>query len=431
MKTLPSSSRSFWYFFSTASGALFFYFWILQDPQRFGLLLGPFRHSSLFLDLHCILAAIEGHARGIDVMTGFNPLDSLGRGHAYSPLWLEFRSPLLEMSNLGILGFLILVIFLIQGAWLARPTHPFQVLFSLLLLSSPAVALAVERANSDIIIFILLYLPFLIPARFSKASNGLLWTSCYTASILKYYPVAAFSLFISTLESRRSFLLATAVALLGGALFFLLFSDDLLRSFSIMARPQYLWVFGKDMMFAPFFPKSISMFFFYAFLGLLIAGATIRALAGNDLEFSPRNPKLESLFLCSSLIYILCFVGNTNFDYRLIFLIPTVPYLFWLRNFQKWRFSAGILLGCYLLIVWCEIFYYQMVLNIYGRVDVGNLSAFMIFKGFISWTILGYHLFLTAAIYRNNLGYKYQFFSVQNIRRRLGKKKGPRKPAPQ
>ena len=181
-----------------------------HTPAYFTILKGwgiePFRFP--FLDLDAVLAARQCAARGVDVFV-VNPCDILGRVHIYSPLWLVGATGTEPaLSSVGITTDLA---FLLALALLPAPQHWTEILATLVATLSTMVVYALERANNDLVIFVIL----VASARVLAGKPGwsrLAYAGYLLGALLKFYPLV---LVAATLRERRP--VALAVLLLFAA----------------------------------------------------------------------------------------------------------------------------------------------------------------------------------------------------------------------
>ena len=144
----------------------------------------------LFADMLAVTSAIECHSLGYDIFTE-NPCDPVARPYV-------FGRPFLWMSQLGIttgdallLGLASALVFLVAVLLVIRPGNLLSSICSLGLVLSPAILLAIERGNSDLVVFVLLVLCLKL-----LTSPGLI-AACVSAGVLlvlsmmKLYPIAA------------------------------------------------------------------------------------------------------------------------------------------------------------------------------------------------------------------------------------------------
>ena len=107
----------------------------------------------IFPDLHVLLSAIDAHFQGINVFKE-NPLCYFKIPHVYSNAWFLFHYFGFSDQYRLFIGIITLIIFSIAVAWLTKK----KLLLFVLFLCSPAVLLAIERCNNDVILFLMLLL---------------------------------------------------------------------------------------------------------------------------------------------------------------------------------------------------------------------------------------------------------------------------------
>ncbi|HEX3410900.1 MAG TPA: hypothetical protein VHT00_04195, partial [Stellaceae bacterium] len=171
-------------------------------------LLGVEPFSFPFLDTHAVLAAAECGRQGVEVYL-FNPCDPLGRPHAYSPLWLAIVPASLGTEATGWVGASLDLLFLLSLTVALRPRTAKELFILGAAAVSPMTVYALERANNDLVVFLLVIcgaIVFAAPRPFRLFSYGLF----VAAGLLKYYPLAL--LILVARERRRDALVAAAAA---------------------------------------------------------------------------------------------------------------------------------------------------------------------------------------------------------------------------
>ena len=145
----------------------------------------------IFPDLHVLLAAIDAHYQGINVFIE-NPLCYFKIPHAYSNAWFPFHYLGFSDEHRFFIGIVTLFIFGVAVSWLSKK----KLFLFFLFLCSPAVLLAVERCNNDVILFLML----LLTAKLTLSKNNKLLLIAHLILVfctaLKYYPVAFSVIFL-------------------------------------------------------------------------------------------------------------------------------------------------------------------------------------------------------------------------------------------
>ena len=112
----------------------------------------PFKFP--FVDISGSLAAWDCTRLGIDVVE-HDPCDVLGRAYTYSPLWITASFIPLGKSATGAVGWVLGLLFILSLPLLPPVRRAWELVLIVLATSSTMVVFAVERANPDIIIFMM------------------------------------------------------------------------------------------------------------------------------------------------------------------------------------------------------------------------------------------------------------------------------------
>jgi hypothetical protein len=339
------------------SGAHSLYFGALR-------LLGVEPFSFPFLDTHAVLAAAECGRQGIQVYLS-NPCDALGRPHAYSPLWLAIAPGSLGTSATGWVGASLDLLFLFSLAVVLRPRTARELLILGAAAVSPMTVYALERANNDLVIFLLVIcgaMLFTFPRPYRLFSYGLF----VAAGLLKYYPLALVVLAAS--EERQDGLVIAAAAILALVFFAVAFYPELsLAAASIPAGASY---------FTDAFSARNLPFGFAEALGKrvarsLIAGSLLAALSGvavartlrtarllgrQQLDWAPREARF---LVIGGLLIAACFFAGQNIGYRGILLLPVLSGLVCLHRSvedREVRRFCGRMIAAVLFVMWEECF---------------------------------------------------------------------------
>jgi hypothetical protein len=287
----------------------------------------PFRFP--FLDIHAVLAAAECQRHGIDIYLT-NPCDVLGRVHVYSPLWLTIIPPFLDTSDTVWVGLILDLLFILSIAFLFRPATSAELLALGLTALSPVTVYALERANNDLIVFLLIVAGCALGSatRISRLGSYALSLS---AGLLKYYPLVL--LVFLARERRRDALGAAAVSAavvlllavcdhveLGKALANIPPLSYFADSFSVLNLP-----FGfAEAVVGPRLRVALAL----PLLAIVAAVAVARtqrtlhlvdvtALAGNHYE--------AQCLAAGVLLLITCFFAGQNVDYRGVYFLLLMP----------------------------------------------------------------------------------------------------------
>jgi hypothetical protein len=303
------------------------------DILRFGGI-DPFRFP--FLDIHAVLAAAECHRQGVDVYL-VNPCDALGRVHVYSPFWLVVTPAFFDTRATAWVGSSLDLLVILSLAAVLRPAKRGELLILGLAVLSPVTAYALERANCDLVVFLLVLWGSVLDRRPYPYRIG-----CYAlyllAGLLKYYPLVLLALVVR--ERRRDALWIVGLA---GATVLLLAAADPVALAKALANIPRLSYFA-DSFSALNLPYGLAEELAsprhrpigaVLLLGLLLAVAaarTRRTVALLDAAALGRTGAEAECLTVGALLLVACFLVAQNVDYRGIYLLLVMPGLIGLRR---------------------------------------------------------------------------------------------------
>ena len=235
----------------------------------------------------------------------------------------------ISIYNLSIIALLTLYFYTLIN-FIVNTNHKFTKVFMIVLCFSTSNFIMIERLSTDLIIFLLVY--FLLNQKNKILQSFVI----FIGFVLKYYPIFLISLLI---EKKRDILIFVFF-LLFFTLFFYYEEIKLVNNNIVeMALPI---AYGSRTMLKAFFHLSeeynfflnnqninffrnlvMLMFFIYAFL-LIIVGYKEKILINI-------NNEIDKFFLSGASIYVGTFIIGANVDYRLMFLILTIPHLIKLK----------------------------------------------------------------------------------------------------
>lgn len=283
-----------------------------------------------FADLRHIIGANESLAQGLDPLLE-NPGDPWERTLTYPRVWLHLSEAFhLQQSHANYLGFINILLF-IAGLLLFTSKIKLSittVAIILLAVFSPAVILGLERGNIDVLLFFLFSI-----ALFYISKPIIFIFIALTTSVLKVFPIFLLAGLMKL--PKWSFI---KITLLCGIFFIAYVSLTIgdLKSIDTM-MPQFVYlshginiiwmtaekVFNTDigMMF-----KVATYLYFLGIIALIVF--YIMKLRSHAID----KTYIDS-FRIGSALFIGTFILNNNIDYRLVFLIFTIPQLvIWLQT---------------------------------------------------------------------------------------------------
>lgn len=280
-----------------------------------------------FGDFRTIPAAVESAKQGLDPMIS-NPADIRGRPLNYPRVWLLIGRPFSGEIGIIAAGLLLALLFSLAAGWLVaiqRTTAASLAICAVALSSSTWLAL--ERGNNDLLVFALIALALYIPWRYRGALIGL-------AAILKVFPVVGCVL--KALRDRTPFNIGVAAVVI---VYLAATYADLIRI------TQTTEVSG----FLSFGIKSVVILFTSVAQPLpvapIYAAFALGTLVAIGLAFSIRLHDKALVFEREAMLIVggvwaFCFVTASNWDYRLILLMLTIPY-FLRPGLKKWERLMG------------------------------------------------------------------------------------------
>ncbi len=326
-----------------------------------------------FLDTESVLRAIECWGQGFDV---WNPTPCMNGGwYSYSPLLLHAAPLGIGPDDRLAFGFPLVIAFLLSLSALPPCRSWGEVGARVLAVLSAATVFAVERANLDIVVFLLAMLGVCLAVRrdgWRHAGYGVF----ILAAILKFYPAV---LLLLALREHPKIVAATgAAAAIAAAV--LLFPSGGGAAEAVKLLPvgsPYTDMFGAmnlplGLIVLPMAPPGVPweevlrMPFPVAaqvMLGALILIAAVIAWRNvrHDVERWPALTPAQAAFLVAGAALIVgCFFAAQNIAYRAIFLLMTLPGLVALARADADRRRSRILLiAGVLFVMWEEFFHHQ------------------------------------------------------------------------
>jgi len=330
--------------------------WLFAYPGYWPYFLGPLHLTGErlypFLDMHGRLAAFEATRMGIDILYNPNPLDPLSRINIKPtwPLGLSFLG--LGRSHLVICGIAAGISFIaITLSWL-RPQKIWESFLLFFICFSPAVLLGIERANDDLVYFSLLALVPLSLRLRSDRGYWFAWLVIFLLAPAKYYPGAVFLVLLGEVRSWRQLGLLFGTGVLFVAAYATINIEEILYLRNAVPSPSYYMAHGGALAFAMF---SGQTFFYLIFLILffVLGGLPIFRASWPEIDLTDSDRRW---LLLGSSVFGFCFLLNSNFDYRLIFILPTLPALLRIaRSCGHFSYLAKTMIYLLPLVFWMDI----------------------------------------------------------------------------
>lgn len=346
---------------------------------------------SLFFDARNLTAAWECQRLGYDTLYE-SPCDPQGRPLNYLRPWLLLGVLGLDQSDtFALASFLIVAMFLSFSLLVGRiPIGTGIVLASAV--CSPAIMFAIERANMDIALFSLAAASVLVWRAFPSVAAIVSPVLVLLTAAAKVYGVFALPAFVLTRNrtAARAALLCLAVFAI-----YAVFSFRDIAHIAQIATQGDRFAYGARILPAHLYHQVgadrwsgsavVKQLLAVVPLALIVTALTLwvrRRLAPTGEDAPTGTPSLLALHL-GTLIYLGTFAVGNNFDYRLVFLLLTLPQLVeWART-PTHRLSSLALatLAAIIVMLW-----------------VGSLSqALSLWDEVASWTVAGLLAAIAAA----------------------------------
>ncbi len=318
----------------------------------------PFRFP--FLDIHAVLAAVQCHHLGINVYL-VNPCDALGRPHVYSPLWLRVVPGSLDISTTTICGLALGLIFIGSLTSLCRPVSRVEALLLGFVAGSPMTVYTLERANSDLVVFLLVLAGVALmrtwrPIRFAGYALFMF------AGLLKYYPLVLLAMIVRERRSDAISLAASAITILG----ILVIGNraEIAAALAIIPKPSYFansfaavnLPFGLSEIVVLPSPRGFAMALLMVLV--MVTGARILRLV-SVIDRAPIDWTTFEVdcLIAGSLLLTACFFAGQNVYYRGVYFVMVVPGLLHLRRAaatSEVRRLLSLTLAAMIFVAWGE-----------------------------------------------------------------------------
>jgi hypothetical protein len=294
-----------------------------------------------FIDWQVISDAIKCWGKGVNVFVA-NPCDIFNRIYLFSPLLLRFVFIPTDRAWTMPIGLGIVFAFFISLFWVVKPVNWRELPIFALACASPMVIYALERGNSDVLVFIMLVVAGALSTG-PLASRILSYALMLLAGLFKYYPLAV--LLTALRERPRTFVAITALAGLIILAVFYWFGEE--QSAALKNLPSWTAFGARNLPFAgPLHAAKLSPrfqpFAFFPALPytimlalLIITAVQVIRLAGNRNVVSAFIGMVlqDSIFLVIGAALIVgCFFAGRSDEYKGIHLVFVVAGLLAMRR---------------------------------------------------------------------------------------------------
>lgn len=382
--------------------------WMILFPEWFGYWLTIYRFPGfLFLDMHCLCAAVEANALGMPVFGG-NMFDYIGRGHNYPATWFVLEYLGANRDTELMWGWATNTLFIIGFTLLLRPTTWGQLLIFLLLAFSPPIILGIERANIDLIVWLIAVGGVALMAKKEMGWIIVGAVLVYASVTLKVYPAVAVLAFLPLLVERPRFALIGMVVFTAAVVAFGLSHLGVLQKINATAPDPLLWYsINSDEIFrlAQLSP-SIADLLAKGIIVLIVVVSLFVTARMKDADYLPDNKALVMQFLMGAGVLVFCYFMRGSYSYRLIFIAPCIPFL--LAAYQIAQAKASQMRGALRIILALSVYAFFADLVIFHvlnpRVPITSpeakapLNAILIARDLGYWFLMALLIFFITGL---------------------------------
>ena len=309
--------------------------------------LGVWMYADPFPDVRSLIAGGESLRDGLDPILQ-NPHDPRGIRANYPHLWFyPFAALKVPQSSTLPLGAALTLAFYASVLLFTGPLGLGEGIVWAGFLCAPPVVQGVVCGNNDLVIFILLALALLVRRRGNPAALGGSYALIALSAALKFFPVCAFCLALRARPRAALTILGSAFA---GFAVYLYVIRAQVRAVALTIPDGDFSMYGRVVLFRWYnaahpgvlSPETVSAWLVVA-VGLVAVLVWMRAPSLPGLP----EPTLDGLMMGSAL-YLGTFVLRTSINYRLVFLLFTLPALLALLRgggvFHRTVAAAGLIL---------------------------------------------------------------------------------------
>jgi hypothetical protein len=305
--------------------------------------LGVDAGSPGFNDLRSISGAVLTYHHGGDPLIA-NPGDPWHRPMNYPRIWLYLFSTLgINEGNVASVAVVFCILYLLcVSVLIAQSKRNSDALILVFAGLSLAPLMAMERGNNDLIVFSLVFVGCIVPARSLRSS------AFCAAAVLKVYPLAAMAIDAIRRPAKEKIASVLLTALVLG-LFAWQWRDMVVisRATPVSSSASYGVLSlktGIEEDWRPWLGNGVAVgSSFIALFGLACVLAVVGAWrSATGCAKALKDSVLGELFSVFGAIYVFSFAIGSNWDYRLIFLLPTLPFAMELTRiprYKRWAFA--------------------------------------------------------------------------------------------
>jgi hypothetical protein len=359
----------------------------LMPYYKFWKKLGVPATRPSFLDLRGVLSGFECTRLGYDVLLE-NPCDPWERGIIYPRFWWKFTWLGLDQSHTFLLAILLVLLFYATTFFLIGKLNVFEGVIYTLILCSPSVMFVIEKGNIDLFIYFLHFISLIMvqSRKLWLRILGYIWL--IIPILLKILSFFSFTIILK--EKKNTFIFWFSSLIMISLLYIYSIKDEIFVSQKgLQLRIKYSFnyqillskinsVLNIENIFGNKFNLIWAFLLIISIIVLMII--TIKVLLGifndinklpnwsDDLKYSADGNFYKSLFLDSfrmgSCFYLGTFIVTVSWDYKLIFLIFTVPQIIaWTKQNNQLSLPSSFALLGIVATLYLSSFQYKWLLD--------------------------------------------------------------------
>lgn len=350
--------------------------------------LGLIDEGMWFLDSYAILASSDARQAGLDPAQP-NPLDVYHRPHSYSNWWFLLGKLGLSRQDNFLVGGSWVLVFLGLGLMVLRPRTFREAGVGGMVLLAPPVLLAVNRANNDLVVFILLAIGLLCLRDSRPWRLAVFAALLVLATGLKFYPIVAGAALLLVRPAGRR-LKAVALTVLAGGVVLASVWADFQRA--VILAPTEVYTFGAPIIFRDLgWTGRAPLLAGVALLGLA-AWTCVRRGWLVRLDDAAGDFRERCAFVAGAALLVGCFLAGISYSYRLVFMIFLVP-LLWRQISTPIGKGTGLLL---LATLWLDGLYCLGANILIGPMPLPELVHYQLVWRFVTQPIVWAAMILLA-----------------------------------
>lgn len=325
-----------------------------------------------FLDLCSIPTGIETWHKGGDPLVA-NPADPIGRPMNYPRLWLYlFSAARIDTGKVATVGVNFCALYLACISYLIfQSKHALDAVVLLAAGLSLGPLLAIERGNTDLLIFSLVFLACVVTNKYLKSALF------GVASLLKIFPLAGMIIDAIRRPRKERVLAALLTGVVLVAILLQWHDLSLIRAATPVSKDKAYGVLSleQELLFATLRWGFLIGLGWVVVLECWLAGAVAAWRAWRNpwkFDSNTLNSKGAEMFAVFGGIYAFTYAVGANYDYRLIFLMPTLPFVMGMGRSQHrlWAVLYVALVG---------LAENEMAFEEHGGTLAGHAATFLLF----------------------------------------------------